>query len=172
MRLYRKVVPKIARDVIVTLGTKKLIELEDGKISEAELDLAAVMVEYLNAEDNLIKDARDLLARRGLGPDRFAQVVKSLAEMRGLKVGEGSLDHILNQMIETLFASPNVAEVYGEDHEIRKIMKEQMDKYLAVSEELDQQARARLKNIKEGSPDWEIEYPRMIAQLKRQKGVA
>ena len=38
-------------------------------------------------------------------------------------------------------------------------------------EELDKEARNRLKNLREGTPEWEIEYPRVVAALKRQKGL-
>ncbi len=171
MRLYRKVVPKIARDVIRTLNHAGQIEVEDGKLDEAELDLAAVMVEYLNSEDRVIKEAQDTLTRRGLSFERFAQVKKSIADVRGVKIGDDGLDFVLKQTLEALFASRNIAEVYAEDHEIRKVVKEIMDKYLSISEEIDKEARSRIKNIREGTPEWDIEYPRIVAQLKKQKGL-
>ena len=40
-----------------------------------------------------------------------------------------------------------------------------------LDEELDKEARNRLKNLREGTPEWEIEYPRVVAALKRQKGL-
>jgi hypothetical protein len=46
-----------------------------------------------------------------------------------------------------------------------------MNKSLKVTEEVEQEARSRLKNVKEGTPEWDIEYPRMLAQVKRQKGL-
>ncbi len=171
MQLYRKIIPKIARDTIRILSTQKLIEIEDGKQDEAELDLAAVMVEYLNAEDRINKEARDFLARRGLSSERFMQAKKSVAQMHGLKVGDEGLDHILDQICEALFASKNIAEIFADDPELRKNIRETMDRYLSISEDLDTEARRRLKNLREGSPEWDIEYPRMIAQLKRQKGL-
>ncbi len=172
MHLYRKVVPKIARDVIRTFTSQQLIEVEDGRMEEAELDLAAVMVEYLNAEDRVAKEARDVLARRGLGQERFAQLKKSIGDARGIKVGEEGLDYVLAQLLEALFSSKNIAEIFAEDHDLRKVIKEIIMKYLSVPEELDRDARARLKNLREGSPEWDIEYPRVVAQLKRQRGLA
>jgi uncharacterized protein len=171
MQLYRKIIPKIARDTIRVLGAQKLIEIEDGKQDEAELDLAAVMVEYLNAEDRINKEARDLLNRRGLSSDRFVQAKKNVAQIHGLKVGDEGLDHVLDQICEALFASKNIAEIFAEDIELRKNIRDIMDRYLCISEDLDAEARRRLKNLREGSPEWDIEYPRMIAQLKRQKGL-
>lgn len=171
MRLYRKIIPKIAKDSIRTLSAAGLIEIEEGKAEEAELDLAGVMVEYLDADERLTEQARDLLARRGLGVDRFAQAKKTLADAKGFKVGEEALDYILGQLVEALLASKNIDEVFGEDPELRKTLKDAMSKFASIPEELDKEARQRLKNLREGSPEWEIEYPRVIAQLKRQKGL-
>jgi hypothetical protein len=171
MRLYRKVIPKIAREIVRTLNAKKEVEVEDGKMDEAELDLAAILVEYMNEEERIVNEAKETMARRGLSYDRFAQVKKSLAEARGFKMGEDALDYLLGQLLEALFNSKNIAEIYAEDNEMRRFMREVIDKYTAVDEELDREARNRLKNVREGTPEWEIEYPRVVAHLKRQKGL-
>ncbi|MBL4819151.1 MAG: DUF507 family protein [Deltaproteobacteria bacterium] len=171
MRLYRKIIPKIAKDSIRLLTAAELIEIEDGKAEEAELDLAAVMVEYLDAEERINEQARDLLARRGLGAERFMQAKQSLAESKNFKVGDEALDYVLTQLSEALLASKNVEEVFGDDPALKKVIREAIDKYASIPEEIDKEARARLKNIREGSPDWDIEYPRAVAQIKRQKGL-
>jgi len=172
MRLYRKVIPKIARDIISTLNSTETIEVEEDRLGEAELDLAAVMVEHLNAEDRIIKETKDALAKRQLGFDRFPQMVKAIADARGIKLGSLGLENVHNQILEALFSSKNIVEVYAEDNELRKTVKNIMDKYLSISEEVDKEARNRLKNVREGTHAWEIEYPRMVAQLKRQKQAA
>jgi hypothetical protein len=171
MRLYRKIIPKIAREVVRTLHSKSEIEVEDGKMDEAELDLAAVMVEYMNEEERIITEAKETMARRGLSQERFSQVKKSLAEARGFKIGDDGIEFVLDQMLEALFSSKNIAEVYSDDKELRLFMRTVFDKYTGVDEELDKEARNRLKNLREGTPEWEIEYPRVIAHLKRQKGL-
>ena len=171
MRLYRKIIPKIAKDSIRALSASGLVEVEEGKAEEAELDLAGVMVEYLDADERLNEQAKDLLNRRGLSYERFAQAKKTLADSKNFKIGEEALDYILEQLVEALMASKNIEEVFGEDPELRKVIKDAMNKYASIPEELDKEARQRLKNLREGSPEWEIEYPRAIAQLKRQKGL-
>ena len=171
MRLYRKIIPKIAREIIRTLHSRQQVEVEDGRMDEAELDLAAVMVEYMNEEERIVTEAKDTIARRGFSQDRFAQVKKSLAEARGFKIGDDGIEHVIHQMLEALFASKNIAEVFADDQEIRRFMRETVDKYTSVNEDLDREARNRLKNLREGTAEWEIEYPRMIAHPKRQKGM-
>lgn len=171
MHLYRKIIPKIAKDIVRTLNSKGDILVPDGQLDEAELDLAAVMVERCNAEDRITTEAKDAIARRGLPQERFAQVKKGLADARGFKMGDDGLEDLINQMIEALFVSKNVEEVFAEDTTLRKFIKETFVKYLSVDEDLDREARNRLKNLREGTLEWDIEYERTVTQLKRQKGL-
>lgn len=171
MALYRKVIPKIARDVIRTLCSQEAIEVDESRLSEAELDLAAVIVGHLDAEEEISREAADTLVRLGMPKDRFSQMKQRFAERRGIKIGEEGIEYLLGQLLEALFASKNIEEIFADDVELRKIIKECMIKALKVSEEVEQEARSRLKNVREGTPEWDIEYPRMIAQVKRQKGL-
>lgn len=172
MRLYRKIIPKISKDIISTLRDDGDVEIEDTKLEEAELDVAAILVEYCNAEDRLNQETREALSRRGLSPDRFAQVKKGLAEARQHKTGEEGLEYVINQMLEGLMHSRNVEEVFAEDHEMRKKIHNTMVKYLGIDEEIDRDARSRLKNMREGSAEWDVEYEKIVLQLKRARGLA
>jgi hypothetical protein len=171
MHLYRKIIPKIAKDIIRTLNSKGDILVPDGQLDEAELDLAAVMVERCNGEDKLSQEAKDAIARRGLPQERFGQVKKGLADARGFKLGDDGMEDLINQMIEALFSSRNVDEVFAEDNVLRKFIKETMQKYLSVDEDLDREARGRIKNLREGTLEWDLEYERTVTQMKRQKGL-
>jgi hypothetical protein len=171
MALYRKVIPKIARDIIRTLSSKEAIEVEESRLGEAELDLAAVIVGHLDAEEDISREAADTISRLGLPRDRFMQMKQRFAERRNVKIGEDGLGFLQNQLLEALFASKNIEEIFAEDAELRKIIRECIDKALKVSEEVEVEAKSRLKNVREGTPEWDIEYPRMIQQVKRQKGL-
>lgn len=171
MALYRKIIPKIARDIVRTLCSKEAIEVEDSRMSEAELDLAAVIVAHLDTEEEISQEASETLSRLGMPKDRFSQMKQRFAERRGVKIGEEGISYLLSQLLEALFASKNIEEIYAEDMELRKTLKECLDKATKVSDEVDKEARAKLKNVREGTPEWDIEYPRMIATIKRQKGL-
>lgn len=171
MHLYRRTIPSIARDIIRELNFNKLIEVDADKIGEAELDISAVIVEHMNAEDRVSKEAVTTMIKRGLSDERFFQVKKSVADARGLKLGEEGVDFILNQILEVLFSSSSVAEIFADDNKLRLAIKNIISKYINTSEDISKEARMRLKNIKEGSSDWEIEYPRIVAQIKRQRGL-
>jgi uncharacterized protein len=170
MALYRKVIPKIARDIIRTLCSKQAIVVEESRLSEAELDLAAVIVGHLDTEEEISREAADTLSRLGMPKDRFLQMKQRFAERRGVKIGEEGIDFLLGQLMEALFASKNIEEIFADDLDLRKTIHECIEKALKVSDDVELEARARLKNVREGTPEWDIEYPRMIAQVKRQKG--
>jgi hypothetical protein len=170
MKLYRKVIPKIAKDIVRSLLANRAIEVEDGHRDEAELDVAGVLVEHLNAEEKLASDARDEMERRGLPQEKYGLVKRALAEQRKLKIGDESLDFILDRIVASLYDSPHVSEVFAEDHDIRRKAREILGKYSGVDEELDKEARSRLRNLREGTPEWDIEYQKTIKQLRSLKG--
>lgn len=172
MRLYRKIIPKISKEIMALLRADGDVEIDDQKLEEAELDLAAILVEYCNAEDKLNQETRETLNRRGLAAERFAQVKKSLAESRSHKTGEEGLEYVINQMLDALMHSRNIDEVFAEDHEMRRKIQQTMVKYLGIDEDIDREARGRLKNLREGSAEWDIEYERVVGQLKRARGLS
>ncbi|MCX5730987.1 MAG: DUF507 family protein, partial [Deltaproteobacteria bacterium] len=53
MRLYPKVIPTIAREVVQTLMQDGDVEVETMRIADAEMDMASVMKEYLAAEERV-----------------------------------------------------------------------------------------------------------------------
>src|SRR5512140_2788614 len=108
MRIYRKVIPKIAKDVIRSLLANRAIEVEDGRRDEAELDVAGVLVDYLNSLDRLRTDAQETLTRHNLPPEMLGRVKKSIAETRKIITGEGAMEHVVNLVIRGLFESKNI----------------------------------------------------------------
>ncbi|MCC6808025.1 MAG: DUF507 family protein [Deltaproteobacteria bacterium] len=170
MRLYRRLVPKISKDIVRGLLAESLIDIEDGHRDEAELDVAGVLVDYLNVEEKLVNDARDEMDRRKLPQEKYGLVKRALAEQRKIKIGDETLDFILDKVVESLFNSKHISEVFAEDHDIRRKTRDVLGKYSGVDEELDREARGRLRNLREGTPEWDIEYQKTIKQLRTLKG--
>jgi uncharacterized protein len=170
MKLYRRLIPKISKDIVRGLLAESLIDIEDGHRDEAELDVAGVLVEHLNAEEKLANDARDEMERRNLPQEKYGLVKRALAEQRKLKIGDESLDFILDRIVASLYDSTHVSEVFAEDHEIRRRAREILAKYAGVDEELDKEARSRLRNLREGTPEWDVEYQKTIKQMRTLKG--
>src|SRR5258706_12135774 len=129
MKLYRRLVPKISKDIVRGLLAEKLIDIEDGHRDEAELDVAAVLVDYLNAEEKLVNDARDEMDRRKLPQEKYGLVKRAMAEQRKLKIGDEALDFILDKVVGSLFDSDHISEVFAEDHDLRRKTREVLGKY-------------------------------------------
>jgi hypothetical protein len=169
MKIYRRVIPKIAKDVIRALLANRAIEVEDGHRDEAELDVAGVLVEYMDSIDKVKHDAQEALQRHNLPSDMLGRVKQSIADARKVVTGEGALEHVIERVISGLFDSKHIEEVFIEDNEIRKIVQAAIQKYLGVDEELDREVRGRLKNLREGTSEWEVEYSRLIEQMRGTK---
>lgn len=171
MKIYRKVIPKIAKDVVRSLLANQAIEVEDGRRDEAELDIAGVLVEYLNELDRVSSDAHEALQRHKLPPETLGRVKKSLADSRQVAVGDDALDYVIDRMIEALFNSKNIEEIFAEDVDLRRQVTDSLRKYLGVDEELDREVRGRLKNLREGTSEWEVEYSRLIDRMRHSRAV-
>jgi hypothetical protein len=169
MRIYRKVVPKISKDIIRSLLANRAIEVEDGHRDEAELDIAGVLVAYLNDVDRIHTDATEAIQRHGFSHHMLKKVKESLAETRKVVVGDGAEEYLIELLLKGLFESKHIEEVFMEDHELRKLVALAMKKYLGVDEELDREVRGRLKNLREGTQEWEVEYGRLIEQMRATK---
>ena len=171
MRLYPKVIPTIARETIQTLMQDGDVEIETLRIADAEMDMAAIMKEYLAAEERVNAATREALERRGYDHSRFNQVKREMADVRGFKMGDEGIEYVIDQMIEFLLISRNVEEVYAEDTILRKKIFALFKKHLDVDDEIDREARARLKHLQEGTQAFDIEYQKTIELLRRSRGL-
>ena len=171
MKLYPKIIPAIARDVIGALMGEGDIEVETMRVADAEMDMAAILKEYLASEERVNQATREALERRGYDHSRFAQVKREMADVRGFKMGDDGIDYIINQMIEFLLISRNVEEVFAEDYVVRKKIYQVFKKHLDVEDDVDREARGRLKHLSEGTSAWEVEYQKTVEQIRRNRGL-
>lgn len=171
MKLYSKAIPAIARDIIATLMADGDIEVETLRIADAEQDMAAVMKEYLGSEERVNQATREALERRGYDHSRFHQVKREMADVRGFKMGDEGIDYIINQMLEFLLISRNVEEVYAEDPTMRKKVYASFKRHLEVDDEIDREARGRVKHLAEGTQAFEIEYQKAVEAIRRNRGL-
>ena len=171
MKLYPKIIPAIARDVVATLMAESDVEVETMRVADAEMDMAAILKEYLASEERVNQATREALERRGYDHSKFNSVKREMADVRGFKMGDDGIDYIINQMIEFLLISRNVEEVFAEDHTIRRRIYQVFKKHLDVEEDVDREARARLKHLTEGTQAYEVEYQKTVEQIRRNKGL-
>jgi uncharacterized protein len=173
MFLPQSKVPEVAREMVHELTTSG--DLETNTPHEVQLDLEAVLRQYLRTEQEIVTQARDTLASRGLAPTDYPRVLKNLAEQRGIKVGDDALDYVLDQLAEMLLNSSNVEEVYVEDHELRRKLRGPLRKHVTAEPvELERSVRRQMKHVapqEEGGALWEIEYRRMLDDIRRRRGL-
>ncbi len=171
MRLYPKVIPIISREAIQRLMQDGDIEVEPLRIADAEMDMSAIMREYLANEERVNQATREALERRGYDYSKFNQVKREMADVRGFKMGDEGIEYVINQMIEFLLISRNVEEVFAADTTLRQKIHAIMKKHLDVDDEIDKEARARLKHLQEGTSAFDIEYNKTVEQIRRARGL-
>jgi len=169
MRLYPAKVDTIAAEVITKLTTDG--DLEVSNAQEATLDCAAVLKEYIRVDKELNERAKDILEIRGLPHAHLARTKRQLAEQKEFGLGEDGVVWITNQLMETFMQSKNVDEVFADDVVLRKKIKAIVSKHMQVEDELDGEVRARLKNLQEGTSAWEVEYAKVMDQIKQKHGI-
>jgi hypothetical protein len=172
MRLYSAKVPSIAQEVVRTLLSSKDIDLEDaGAQKEVVADVESVLRSYLETERLVDEKTRDLLQRTGRGTSEFGKVRQQIAEHQGIKVGDETLDYLLDQVVAMLMHSAHVEEVYAEDVVLRRRMAPIFKKYMQVDTDVDTEVRAQNKHVREGTSQWDIEYARALEAVKRRRGL-
>ena len=169
MRLYSGKVSPIATEVVRTLVTSKDIEAESPK--EVEADIVAVLNQYLALEREVNDRAKDVLERTGRPQSEFNRVRDLAAAEKGIKLGDDSLDYLLDQVVEIFHHSHNVDEIYAEDVEMRRKMAKVFKRHMDVDSALDGEVRGMMRHLKEDSREWDVEYARNLEQVKRKRGL-
>ncbi|HLV21979.1 MAG TPA: DUF507 family protein [Polyangiaceae bacterium] len=169
MRLHSARVPQVAAEMVNSLVEGGDIET-DSK-AEVQADVESVLNQYIRDEQDVTEKARQLLASRGMAATELSRMRRLVADDRGIKVGDDAVDYLLDQLVEMLMHSNNVEEIYAEDVELRRKLREPLRAQAAAEQQLQAEVRGRLKHVQEGTSVWEVEYRRMMEDIKRRKGL-
>lgn len=169
MKLYPGKIPVIGSEIVKALLESKDIAVTDR--GEAELDVQAVLKEYLRLDKEITEKVKDILQKRGLPYEQFGKVKRAVANEKGLGLGDDSLEWMTNQMIESFMQSPHVEEIFVEDGVLRRKMADILKRHMMVEDELDAEVRRRIKNLQEGTSTWDVEYHKALEQIKRNRGL-
>jgi len=169
MRLHSAKVPQIAAEMVGALLSEGDVESDSPK--EVGLDIASVLNQYIRDEQEVSEQAKSMLAARGLAQTEYSRIRKLVAEERKIKLGEDAIDYLLDQLVEMLMHSANVDEIFAEDYVLRRKMRDPLRRQFAEDEEIEAQVRGQLKHVQEGTSVWEVEYRRMMEEIKRRKGL-
>lgn len=169
MRLYSGQVTPVARELLEVLVEAEDLEVTNKNMPEVEKDIESVLNEYIRLDRELVEQARDEISRGTRGS--IGKVKADLAKEKGLSIVDDPVGYIINQIIETFFHSNFVDEVYALDRDMRKKMSPVLKEHMSVDEELDEEVRDKIKNLEEGSKAWEVEYEKVMGNLKRDKNL-
>jgi hypothetical protein len=114
-----------------------------------------------------VEEAKNRMEVRGLGYSHLNRVKGQVAKERGGPVQDEVLPYLLEQILNILFHSANIAEIYADDAELRKKVTPILRKHMEVENDLDREVRSKIKNLQEGTSDFEIEYARVMEQIKQ-----
>ena len=171
MKLYRVKIAPIAHEVIQTLNDTGLIEVDPEKRTEAELDLVAIMEEYLRRDGALREAVRENMSAHNIPYEQYGKVRSKMAEEWGHPTGDDVERFLSRQMVENFMISHFVTEVFADDKEIfKKILQ------ILVHNDVDEgalraEAQERIQNIPEGTVDYELALNRAMKEVKKRHGL-
>ncbi|MFT3921759.1 MAG: DUF507 family protein [Myxococcales bacterium] len=169
MRLFSGKIPTISEEIVRVLTSEGDVETEQP--NEVVLDVESVLKEYLRFERTIADEAKNRLEARGLPYAQLSKLRNQVAKEKAAPQSDDILPYLLEQIMNILFHSKNVDEIYADDTELRKKIAPILKKHMEVGGELDEEVRSKIKNLEEGTATFEIEYQRIMGDLKRKKGL-
>ena len=97
MKLYSSKIPSIASDLLRKLKEAGDIEVSD--MNEAQLDVEAVLKEYLRLDRDLTEKSKDLMEKRKLPYEQFQKIKRAMMEERDFGSGEDMPRYLSNQIL-------------------------------------------------------------------------
>ena len=171
MKLYRAKIPAIAQQVVDRLVAESCIEVRPERREEAERDLAAIMEEYLRRDGELREQIRDHMADQHIQYSEYGRTRKKIADELGHPLGDDVERFLCRQFIENMMISPHVEEVFEEDRVMYKKVMEILKENDVDENEIREEAASRIKNVAEGTVDYEIALQDAMKAVKKRRGL-
>lgn len=144
MFLHRKVLPRLARELVRVLGQEQLVQVDPRRNDRVELSVAAALVDGLTELEALTQGRAELE-----------------------KSGPGAAQLLARRVAEGLSNDPAVTDVFADVPELERRLLPIVQKYAGVDERLDRQIREGLTQ-EEGSPEWEAAYASALEKKRAQ----
>jgi hypothetical protein len=171
MKLYRAKVPVIAHETIQVLVAAGDIEVDPERRPDAEADLVAILEEFLRRDNDLRVRAKDIVAKRNLPYSSYGQIRKELAEEQAHPLGDDVVRFLCRQFIENLMISPSIEEVYADDASMLRRIREVLESHDVDEEGIRAEAAGRIKNVQEGTVEYELALAEAVRDVKKRKGL-
>lgn len=171
MKIYKGRISVMANDLAKHLMDEKAVEVLPEEVSEFQLDIESVLKSYVDMDRQIHEEAQEVITKRGLEFDSLHRVKKEIARKYNFALGDDALDWVTDQLIEILYHTTHVEEVWSDNNEIRRIARPVLQKYTSIDDDLDVEVRKRIKNLSEGSVAWDIKYQQVLEDVRRRKGL-
>jgi hypothetical protein len=171
MKLYRSKVPVIAAECIQRLVQDGDIEIEPERRADAEADLVAIMEDHLRRDNDLRDAIRDRMSRGGIPYDQYGKVRNELAEKRAHPTNDDIERYLARQFAEALMISPSIDEVFADDQVLYKKLLIVVRSHDVDEAGIRDEAAQKVKNVREGTVEYEIAFEAAVREVKKRKGL-
>jgi len=171
MKLYRAKIPVIAKEVLDRLLADEDIEIEHERREEAEKDLSAIMEEFRRRDMDLRERVREHMAQRNIPYSEFRRTRKALADGMGHPMGDDIERFLARQFCENMLITPNIEEVYEADSVMYKKVLEVLRSHDVDERQIREEAASKIKNVAEGTVDYEIALQSAVKAEKKRRGL-
>ncbi|MFT7518259.1 MAG: hypothetical protein ACI9MC_000389 [Kiritimatiellia bacterium] len=171
MKLYRAKVDDIAIETIKVLMENGDIEVLQDSREEAEQDLIAIMEEFLRRDNELRTSIKDHMASRKLPYGDYGKVRKQFMDRAGHPQRDDIERFLSRQFVECLMITRHVEEVWAEDEDLYKRVRDVLRSHDVDEDVLREQAAAKVKNVTEGTVEYEIAIREALREIKKRHGL-
>lgn len=171
MKLYRSKIPQVATDCFEVLITDGDVEVLPENRTEAEADLVAIMEEFRRRDFSFRDSVKDQMHDRGIPYNDYGKTRSKMADEEGHPVGDDVERFLCRQFVECLMISRFVEEVYAEDRTIYKKLMDVLRSHDVDESAIRQEAADKIKNVREGTVEWEIALQAAVRDVKKRKGL-
>lgn len=171
MKLYRAKIPVIAASVIDTLVTNGDIEVAHENKPEAEQDLVAIMENFSRRDAAFRGRVKDHMAEQRIPYDQYGRTRSRLAEEMNHPVGDDIERFLARQFVENMMISNFVDEVYEEDRILYRKIVDVLRSHHVDEQSIRDEAASKVKNVREGTVDYEIALQNAVRDVKKRRGL-
>jgi hypothetical protein len=171
VKLYRAKIPVIAAAVIDTLMTNGDIEVTHENKAEAEQDLVAIMENFSRRDASFRGQVKDHMADHRIPYDQYGRTRSRLAEEMNHPVGDDIERFLARQFVENMMISNFVEEVYEEDRLLYRKIVEVLRNHHVDEQSIREEAASKVKNVREGTVDYEIALQNAVRDVKKRRGL-
>ncbi len=177
MRIHQRLQERILGDLFRRLEGQGLVEYGDPPDECHEL-LRSILVEDLKTDEELEEEVSRIIE---VNRDKFrevpayqmtSQIRRQVARDRGIILdNESRLRDIARKMTEVIWSSDSFTEVFAEDEALRRFIRLVFEHHLAVEERLREEAKKRIRNVEFGSTEYEVQFRRVMDELREREGM-